>query len=315
MKRFITYLFTYENGVKEKNIGFIRSTLRDDIWELDLHIQGMGRYQGNGQIFVLYYEEGLTGALVGDVAMNQGRGSSRLLCKVGDLLPETIDIHQVAGVGIRFEPSVYAASSWTDETSDDFCRNRFSLWKKEEDEPLQLNAQSEWVRLAAERIHFDMEPVQEFVQDPAQKSDCESIQEPAQELGEELHQEMFRRIDISDIKKLPKKNWYLCNNSFLIHGFFNYHYLIVTEQEENGVKKSYLGVPGIYEKPERMMAMLFGFSDFKTQEELETIPDETAPPQEEDWDQEMEESNRNENKPEPYSLEGKFGYWLCILDM
>jgi hypothetical protein len=100
------------------------------------------------------------------------------------------------------------------------------------------------------------------------------------------------RIDISDIRKLPKKNWYLCNNSFLIHGFFNYRYLVLVEMERNGGKKTYLGVPGIHEKPERMMAMLFGFPDFLPEGSRKTV--------------------QEADTTEPL---GRFGYWLCLLDM
>ena len=104
-----------------------------------------------------------------------------------------------------------------------------------------------------------------------------------------------RRIDLSDIRKLPKRNWYLCNNSFLIHGFFNYHYLIVLECEEKNEKRTYLGVPGIYERPERMMALLFGFPDFKLETEVMDV-----------------NSPQRSTKEEPI---GKFGYWLCPLEI
>ena len=33
--------------------------------------------------------------------------------------------------------------------------------------------------------------------------------------------------------------------------------------EMNGEKRQFLGIPGIYEQPERMMAMLFGFTEFE----------------------------------------------------
>lgn len=102
----------------------------------------------------------------------------------------------------------------------------------------------------------------------------------------------LRRIDISDIRSLPKRNWYLCNNSFLIHGFFNYHYLVLWEKEEDGVKKTYLGVPGIYERPERAMALLFGFPEFATEETVAG------------------------GEPEPSeAVTGSFGYWLCLLNL
>lgn len=74
----------------------------------------------------------------------------------------------------------------------------------------------------------------------------------------------YKKIALTDIRTLlPKRNWYLCSNSFLIHGFFNYHYLILKTVEYNGQKKCYLGVPGIYEQPERTMAFMFGFPGFE----------------------------------------------------
>ena len=35
-------------------------------------------------------------------------------------------------------------------------------------------------------------------------------------------QDKIRRIDISELRTLPAKNWYIVNNSFLTHGYANY---------------------------------------------------------------------------------------------
>ena len=58
---------------------------------------------------------------------------------------------------------------------------------------------------------------------------------------------------------MPKKYWYLGNNSFLLHGFFNYRYLVVGK---TGEERWFLGVPGIYQRQERVMAAIFGFPEF-----------------------------------------------------
>ena len=97
----------------------------------------------------------------------------------------------------------------------------------------------------------------------------------------------LRRIGITDIRSLPKCNWKLCNNSFLVHGFFNYHYLILKTVENGDKKQQFIGVPGIYEQPERMMALLFGFPEFEAAE-------------------------NNAGKPAA-SATGTFGYWMCPL--
>ena len=334
MKRFITYLFTYENSVKGKNVGFIRTDERNDLLDMEIHVQGIGRFQGMGQIYILLNGEKMWGVRIGEIPVGQGRGMARVKYDLQDARSEGIAYDEVAGVAIRFGGQYYAASCWMEQKQRNMITNDFEIWQEEaldtdahiesektlvleelavseigepertseieeempeellatEEVPEQINvseqqqepeqqqsgiledstnAQSELVRLATEKLQKD--------------NSCESCETKHNADGAVAR---MKKLDLSDIRKLPKKNWYLCNNSFLIHGFFNYHYLVVIEMEENGVKKCYLGVPGIYEKPERLMAMLFGFGDFRP------------------------ESETDDSDPE-----GKFGYWICLLDV
>ena len=97
----------------------------------------------------------------------------------------------------------------------------------------------------------------------------------------------YRRIELTDIRSLPRRNWYLSNNRFVVHGFFNYHYLLLKTVKLPEGRKRYIGVPGIYEQPERMMALLFGFPEFELSEEAKR------------------------SRPQPDTdLTGTFGYWM-----
>lgn len=69
------------------------------------------------------------------------------------------------------------------------------------------------------------------------------------------------RIEIKDIRLLPEKYWSMVNNSFLLHGFFNYRYLAFGRIDQNW----FLGIPGIYQNQEHVMASIFGFPDFLPQ--------------------------------------------------
>ncbi len=381
MKRFITYLFTYENGIKGKNIGFIRTDQRDDTIDMEIHVQGMGRYQGPAQVYLLVKGDGLQGIPIGEFSLGQGRGTARIRIQKNSFGENAFDDADIVGVGVRFGGQYYAASSWKDTIEDGFTTGAFQVWQPEPTseqppenprpvtqpeptpeqppespqpvtppEPMPEQppenprpttppepdvteepspVQSEFVRLATERLQAERAEAggrdqstqretgaqvqRQTTAEPAtpektaapQQSAMPSQEAPTPQPAEEPMQQSCvskgmssrqpRRIDLSDIRKLPKRNWYLCNNSFLIHGFFNYHYLIVWECEERGEKRTYLGVPGIYERPERMMALLFGFPDFR----LETdVMDEKCP--------------QHSTKEEPI---GKFGYWLCPLEM
>lgn len=70
-------------------------------------------------------------------------------------------------------------------------------------------------------------------------------------------------IKPQDIGLLPREAWIFGNNSFLLHGYYSYRYLILARLENPGGEPRYLlGVPGHYSSNEKYMASMFGFSDF-----------------------------------------------------
>lgn len=74
------------------------------------------------------------------------------------------------------------------------------------------------------------------------------------------------RVTPQDLVNLPKKEWILGNNSFLLHGFYNYHYLLMGRKRTEERDVMILGVPGTYYQQEKMMAGMFGFPFFKAAE-------------------------------------------------
>lgn len=71
------------------------------------------------------------------------------------------------------------------------------------------------------------------------------------------------RIRPQDIGLLPRENWVYGNNSFLLHGYYNYHCLILVRlNNPNGRSRFLLGVPGHYFSNEKYMASMFGFPHF-----------------------------------------------------
>ena len=71
----------------------------------------------------------------------------------------------------------------------------------------------------------------------------------------------FEKIQRKDLSRLPRKEWRLANNSFLLHGFYNYHHLIYIEDGD----EVWIGVPGIYHEKEKLAANTFGFTHFRRQ--------------------------------------------------
>lgn len=69
----------------------------------------------------------------------------------------------------------------------------------------------------------------------------------------------YEKIQRQDISRFPRKEWRVANNSFLLHGYRNYHHLLYIEENGN----MWLGVPGIFHEKEQMAANAFGFNEFR----------------------------------------------------
>lgn len=73
------------------------------------------------------------------------------------------------------------------------------------------------------------------------------------------------KMNLRDFKILPKQYWYLANNSFLLHGYFNYRYVLFGYMGDEH-KKWFLGVPGTFQNQEQILAGAFGFPEFRTKQ-------------------------------------------------
>ncbi len=69
---------------------------------------------------------------------------------------------------------------------------------------------------------------------------------------------VYVKLEPKDFVILPSGYQHLVNNSFLLHGFYNYRYLILGKE-----KDFYLGVPGVFYEREKMVALMFGFEAFE----------------------------------------------------
>ena len=146
------------------------------------------------------------------------------------------------------------------------------------------------------------------------RPDALSQQSTEAHAEEKLCPPTYKRIAITDIRSLPSRNWHLCNNSFLVHGFFCYHYLVLKTVNAPDGTQIYLGVPGIYASQERMMALLFGFNDFEVDTDHITQAD-CSPTEKAQTDSNHDPSLSDAAADTLQPSEGTFGYWLCQLEV
>ena len=68
-------------------------------------------------------------------------------------------------------------------------------------------------------------------------------------------------LEPKDLLTFQDNGKYLVNNSFLLHGFYNYGHILLGTEAGDGML--ILGVPGEFYIQEKLMASLFGFPEFR----------------------------------------------------
>lgn len=77
---------------------------------------------------------------------------------------------------------------------------------------------------------------------------------------------VFLSIKPEDFIILQQEYQKLVHNSFLLHGFYNYGYMILGKLAEDEKAPIYIGVPGVYYEREKQAAQMFGFVGFESTE-------------------------------------------------
>lgn len=249
MKKFVRYLYAYKNGKCVQNVGFVKCEESED--RAVLQIYGKGFPVNGDDMFelFLFYPEGdkCIGISMGTLKNTSPVFSYRLeydACDVGGR--ETFD--RVGGMILtkgQGDRKNWYAAKW-----EEIPLNIEQMIRKEE--PMEEGPQEE----VAE------EPEEEELQEePTEEPEEELQEEPAVEPEKDL----IYKITREDLARLPRCEWKLANNHFLLHGYRNYHHLVSFEKDG----ACWLGVPGVFHPNEQKVARSFGFDQFMRPDEGE----------------------------------------------
>jgi len=295
LKRFITYLYEYEQGQKTKNTGFVRVDERNGKVIFQISVRNYIGIQGNGEIYAYVWKNGLLGIELGKLSLLNSQTDMQLEFEANNIRNSGFILEEVVGVGLIFSNNNYMASCWDDAYAEVIGSKKFRMWE-EQGSLSEMSVSMQVEEQEAEDVKEDLQIENDLCKDDNLQETVESSESVTYELV------AYQKMELNAIKNLPSPNWYLCNNRFLVHGFFNYGYLVLKKTTEADGEKTYLGVPGIYEKPEMVMATLFGFPEFQT------LPEEVS-------EAKMEEII---SVPAPRQMElkqGTFGCWFIPIQM
>ena len=273
MKRFITYIYAYENTQKAGNTGFARIELRGEECRLEIHLRGVYAAQTHCKIYLFRKQgSGIEGSLIGEMDVRNGAGDFSVIMKTAHISTSLLSFFEMEGIFLCSEDGRIFMSRWTEGEPLTVDMEHFIEWKAEQTEE-KIYAEEKLQENKIQTAQFDREsdnelratelPARNFFPQYQWKDIWEQFlkSHPASMPFSEKNITCIK-IELMDIRELPRKYWYLGNNSFLLHGFFNYRYLVLGKIEEDNEDKWFLGVPGIYQNQERVMAIIFGFPEF-----------------------------------------------------
>lgn len=282
--RMVSYLNMYKNGEKKQNCGFAKIDSRNGICRVYVNIQmPFIRERFNCNIhFFLRDDDTLYGICIGTATVENGKGFAGISMVSSNIGNMGYGISEMSGLFITTdEKDMIIASEWDDIPIHMYNFKDISEKKEyiEEDNEVQEEQET-----AEEEPDIDVEPKVQSEPEIQPEEDTR-IETESVDTEENNHKDFWNklgkrcvrmtelegyeeciRMKPCDLVCLPKKYWSLGQNSFLLHGYYNYRYLIAARYIENGTEKYVVGVPGVYQGNEKIMASMFGFNTFTGKE-------------------------------------------------
>ena len=262
----IYYLYEYENNTRKRNVGFIKISRHYQTCILQIRVREISAGDEAVPELYAFYKNGgfMTGSKIA-VLDCTGKSISVRLSVSERNFPENRPLSEIDGFLIKL-PDKDSSVFWM--ASSAFFRADLNMLRTPEatdsvasDTPDQTPAPDNTVSISPSpdesRPDAGLKPDSTGSADSGDDVSGQEISD-GQARASEKKVIRARKIQRSDIAVLPRRFWFLADNSFLLHGCRNYSHLLLAEEDG----RLWLGVPGIYDPREAKAADLFGFPRF-----------------------------------------------------
>lgn len=257
--RQIAYISLMKNGVKNGNAGYVKWESDSLEHKLEIHIKGL--YETDTLQAAIQSGDGKH---IADISLKNGHGDYVCRERGQEIGIDKIPAYELNHIYIRIPGNRLLEADWI---------NR--LPKPKEDKTEQPDAavvieeenlvEEEPNTVLKETIELSEAEIEESKPVAAPYVCYENKWEQLMNTFEVIHpfenNRIFIKITPADFYILRETYARLSHNSFLLHGYYNYHYLILGKKESDDAY--ILGVPGIYHEREIMAAQMFGFEGFE----------------------------------------------------
>ncbi|NBJ91883.1 hypothetical protein [Parablautia muri] len=264
----IVYLSLLENGLKKVSAGFVSVAREKDAFILDIHIKSEGIFFGRKYSLFLISDNG--GIELGNVTGQHGRADAHRsfivqngIARFGEKEYKEEDIY---GVLIRIDEQREISGYWQESENDGEKQKSQELSAADKDLEREKTSDKKISRKEVSIKSIPEKEIPAFLLQSAASDKWEQLQQCYKKVHPFGDERVFLSIEPKDFVVLQAPYQRLVNNSFLLHGFYNYRHMILGPDKELGNGEGncfYLGVPGTYFEREKMVAIMFGFEGFE----------------------------------------------------
>ncbi len=270
--KFMANLYRYDGSNAKEISGVTRfETIGKNI-KLTLKLCFAKRVNGTVDVFLLSGKSGqINGNLIFTGRFQQRTFSMQNVILEEQLKQNNINLNDIKGVYIVFDNSRIFAALWD---SKDVNIENVNLIETESGKTESGKTESEKTesdKSQTNRAELDRDENTQTGKADTEKSavtakkDSISASEnnknnitKMEACNEEIVSDEQFKCNLMKLRELPQAVWNLGNNSFLLHGYYNYHYIYVKKETKGWL----IGVPGVFYPQEEMVAGTFGFSEF-----------------------------------------------------
>lgn len=274
-KRFISYMYRYDHGVKKENAGYVRVERRDGKCKITTHLN-LGGVLGSEHTVYCFLRRGenLEGVELGTVSLMQGSGRGQYTGPEDNIGGSHKDFSCFGGIIVFLSKDLYYGTEWDDRplrfqslfTEGKGGQEESGCAEPEETEKAptdnaELEAASMGAGLAGKLIDREPqeEPEEEITEEAEKEQDSEKeeikMDSKVIPMPERSKKLVFVPATLTELKeKIPN----LIVNDFMIQGFRRFGHLVYSQSGE----KIWLGVPGIFCQRERRYSDIYGYTNF-----------------------------------------------------
>lgn len=252
-RRFVSYIYLYEHGMKSMNTGFAKVESRHGQCRISVVLKNI--YTGSGKLKVYMFvrsDQELRGILLGELLVKNHVSEWSFKTNADHMAGSEFTLDQISGLIIQGEEDRFYGTKWDQGTLD--IRRFVTEWQ---DQPV-ADMVAEVPELEVPEPEVPEEVSTE--RDPRQEIFIKILEQcPGMYPFDDDEVDTCVRLEPQDIGRMPMDCWSYGSNSFLLHGYYSYRHLIFARMGEIYI----LGVPGTKHSRETFMANMFGFHSFK----------------------------------------------------